>query len=100
MEVQESVRVSVRANTDLGDGSRTSLSGHSVLWTENDQIALFSSGGGKGILVLTNGAGTTSGLFEGTIQGSVAPYYGFYPATNGISKSGGAVNFSVPQVQT
>ena len=99
-EPDETVQVKVRAYSGTQDPTKTSISGTSVLWSENDQIAFFSSGGGKGILSLTSGAGTTSATFEGTVQGSVAPFFGFYPAANGISKAGGSVNFSLPQVQT
>ena len=97
MEAQESMYVSVRANTQ--GATKTSLSDLSVLWSENDQIAFFSSGGGKGTLTLKSGAGTSSAVFEGTAQGSVTPFFGFYPAANGISKANSCINFSVPQVQ-
>ena len=99
-EVEERVPVIVRARSAVQEDARTSLSLTHVFWSENDEIAFFSSGGGKGLLKLTSGAGTASAVFEGTVQGSVVPYYGFYPAANGISKAGGCVNFSVPQVQT
>lgn len=99
IEPQESsVWLSIKAHNP--ETLKTSLSGGSVLWSENDELACFSSGGGKGILQLVSGAGTSSGVFEGTVQGSVAPYFCFYPAANGISKGGGSVNFRVPQTQT
>lgn len=97
---EESVRVCVKASTCQQDATKTTLSWPNVLWSENDKIAFFSTGGGKGVLKLQNGAGSTSATFSGTIQGSLAPFFGFYPAANGISKSGGNVNFFVPQEQT
>jgi len=100
IEPQESVQVSVRARTGIQESTKTSLSGLSVLWSENDQIAFFSTGGGKGILTLTSGAGTVSGQFEGTAKGTVTPYFGFYPAANGVSKANGCINYTLPQVQT
>lgn len=96
----ESVWVSLRANASLQEEAKTTLSGTHTVWSENDKIAIFSSGGGRGVLTLTEGAGTTSAVFGGTAQGTVVPYYGFYPEENGISKTGGRVNYSLPQVQT
>ena len=99
LEPDESVWISVRAKTDSPE-AKTSLSGSEVLWSSNDEVAIFSTGGGKGILKLQSGEGTTSAMFEGTAQGSMTPFFCFYPAANAISKASGNVNFSVPQVQT
>jgi len=97
---EETVQVCIRAHSGAQESTKTSLSGLQVLWSQSDQIAFFSSGGGKGTLSLKSGAGESSAVFEGTVQGTVTPYYGFYPAANGVSKAGGSVNFTLPQVQT
>ena len=76
--------------------SRTTMgNNYSVLWSEGDAIALLGVTGTElaeaGVLELSNGAGTQSGVFEGDLEQKYDNYYAYYPAdrvqdvyTNGL----------------
>lgn len=76
--------------------SRTTMgNNYSVLWSEGDAIALLGVTGTElaeaGVLELSNGAGTQSGVFEGDLEQKYDNYYSYYPAdrvqnvyTNGL----------------
>ena len=67
--------------------SRTTMgNNYSVLWSEGDAIALLGVTGTElaeaGVLELSNGAGTQSGVFEGDLEQKYDNYYAYYPADN------------------
>lgn len=76
--------------------SRTTMgNNYSVLWSEGDAITLLGVTGTElseaGVLELSNGAGTQSGVFEGDLEQKYDNYYAYYPAervqdvyTNGL----------------
>ena len=65
--------VTISAVTENGNGSKTSIEDLNVNWSVGDQIKMNGS-----VLTLKEGAGTTEGIFEGTVTGE-APYYVGYP---------------------
>lgn len=97
---QEGETITVSATSAAFVESRTSLDGTSVLWGEGDRIKLFSNNGSDATFALTAGAETADASFTGTVPGTPAPYYGFYPADNAVSLSGNAVNYILPKVQS
>lgn len=81
-------------------GTKTSLSGSSVFWTEGDQIKLFNSTNPEGVVfTLTNGAGTKHGKFTGAAVSGSGPFYAVYPASSASELSGSTVSVTLPQVQ-
>ena len=76
--------------------SRTTMgNNYSVLWSEGDAIALLGVSSENlveaGMLTLSNGAGTQSGVFEGDLEQKYDNYCAYYPAdrvqnvyTNGL----------------
>ncbi len=67
--------------------SRTTMgNNYSVLWSEGDAITLLGITSTElaeaGVLELSNGAGTQSGVFEGDLKQKYDNYYAYYPAEN------------------
>lgn len=59
--------------------------GHTVLWSEGDAIAIIGvsedhNDADFAAFLLTEGAGTTSGVFEGDLKQKYENYYAYYPA--------------------
>lgn len=78
-------KVKVVFNASSKEGSeKTSLSGSSVLWSEGDQVMIYAGDEDYdgNVFDITEGWGTTAGIFEGWLQESAtAPYYAVYPAS-------------------
>ena len=71
-----------RATTELA--TRTTLDGeHNVVWSEGDQIAVFGITDASNAIGyqfdLVEGAGTTNGVFSGSVESGYAGYYAIYP---------------------
>lgn len=71
-----------RATTELA--TRTTLDGeHNVVWSEGDQIAVFGITDASNAIgyqfELVEGAGTTNGVFSGSVESGYAGYYAIYP---------------------
>lgn len=93
----------VKASIAATDGgSKTSIGGlvdgdnpyYPVLWSADDQIAVFS--GEKtdaAVLTLTKGAGTQSGEFSGATIDAAESYLAAYPAT--ATRSGNTITFDL-----
>ncbi len=82
LDVTVSPDKTFRATTELA--SRTTLDGdYNVIWSEGDQIVVFGitdSANHEGqVFTLSEGAGTTDGVFTGSLDGEFANYYAFYP---------------------
>lgn len=75
----QSGNFSVTATT--GTDTRTTVEGYTVKWSVDDQIYVYG-GEAYGTLKLTDGAGSTSGTFTGTIKNGTANdlKYAVYPA--------------------
>ena len=84
----ESRTVTVSAVTESGGGSKTSIDGLNVKWSVGDKISMNGCE-----LTLKEGAGTTKGVFEGTVTGT-DPYYVGYPAEY-ISYDADPLSFSI-----
>ena len=69
-----------------------------VVWSANDAFALIGNDGSKSRFTLSSGAGTASGVFNGTASGS-APWYALYPDSEDISIADGAIHFKLPASQ-
>lgn len=92
----------VELKADIADNvaSKTILSqGSKVFWESGDAIAVFVDGAvDASIFSLTDGAGTSSGTFAGTVSGD--SYIGVYPLAICGTASGGAVSVTLPSEQT
>lgn len=82
LNVSLSSTKTLRATTELA--SRTTLDGnYNVIWSEGDEIVIFgisdSENNDGRIFTLSEGAGTTNGVFAGSLDGEYANYYAFYP---------------------
>ena len=81
------------------DATKTGLKDDtSVVWTKGDAVALFTANT-KDRFELTEGAGTNSATFAGSTAGT-APYYAFYPYSNECTLKDGAIEFTLPGIQT
>ncbi len=82
VDVAAATTKTFRATTELA--TRTTLDGdHNVIWSKNDQIVVFGitdaqNNSGKAFQ-LVEGAGTTVGVFSGSIDNGYAGYYALYP---------------------
>lgn len=86
----QSENFSVTATTEAD--TRTTIDQYSVLWSENDKIYVYGTGV-SGTLNLTNGQGTKSGTFTGTIKGdATALTYAVYPEPE-ITDANKSINF-------
>lgn len=94
-------RIAIGANIESDSQTKTSLEGHSVLWSENDKIRLYTAEGGSGEFTLVSGAGTRNARFTGTLAAS-STYFGVYPAgaADGFDRNTKNLMFSLPAVQT
>lgn len=102
-KVDDNLMVFSASLEQLVPETKTALStGNSVVWSEGDQIRVYSSSNFVGeVFTLISGAGTVDGVFSGTISGS-GPYYAIYPAdaAGTITYEGGlTLNLSVPTTQ-
>ena len=92
---------SFEASLETPDVSRTALlPGGSVVWSEGDEIKIFSAVQAGGSVFSTDAAsaGSSSAVFRGSIEGE-APFYALYPASAGTSLSGDGLGVSLPAVQ-
>ncbi len=74
--------------------------GTTVVWSEGDAIKVFSAydyQGGE--LILTSGAGKTTARFSGQCSES-GPWYAVYPSSSVNSFNDGAIDITMPAVQT
>ena len=85
--------VTISAVTESGGGSKTAIDGHKVNWSEGDVISMNGCE-----LTLKEGAGTTEGVFEGTVTGE-APYYVGYPA-GATTHEGATLKLNIPATMT
>ena len=77
------------------------LDGTQVLWTENDQISIFSNSNSNGEIysIKAEDAGKDKASFTGVDVGA-APWYALYPADAAASISDGKLLFMISGVQT
>ena len=96
-------RIILTATQDDEAGTRTHLNdSKQVVWGEGDALSVFDAQGINQPFELTNGFGTTTAKFEGTVTpSSVTEYYAVYPYGAGYAISGGTVTGVVlPSSQT
>ena len=96
-------RIILTATQDDEAGTRTHLNdSKQVVWSEGDALSVFDAQGINQPFELTNGFGTTTAKFEGTVTpSSVTEYYAVYPYGAGYAISGGTVTGVVlPSSQT
>lgn len=82
-------------------GERTGfdVDGRTSIWTEGDVIKIFSSSDAEGSeFILSEGAGTNYGVFEGELVKS-ANYAAAYPANLASSTDGSTIIFNLPGTQ-
>ena len=94
----------IRAGINQPDsGLKTSGTNGTINWSANDKI-MVSNGTTSASFTLSEGAGTTSGTFQGPAAFFDDNFTGYvtaaYPAGNVTSISGSTVTFSLPEVQT
>ena len=85
--------------TAQGDGfsSKTSLSGTSIIWSDEDAIKVFN-GSTSEQYVIESGQGSSTAVFTGNeIEGET--YYAVYPYSAGASLSAGVITATVPATQ-
>ncbi len=96
-------RIILTATQDEDAGTRTYLrNDKQVVWGEGDALSVFDARGINQAFELTNGFGTTTAKFEGTVSASsVTEYYAVYPYGAGYAISDGTVTGVVlPSSQT
>ena len=96
-------RITLTATQDDEAGTRTYLNdSKQVVWSEGDALSVFDAQGINQPFELTNGFGTTTAKFEGTVSaGCVTNYYAVYPYGAGYAISDGTVTGVVlPSSQT
>lgn len=76
-------KMRIKATTESASVKTTLGSDYSVLWSSGDAIALFGISASQGVanaglFELVDGAGTTSGIFEGELN-DFESYYALYP---------------------
>lgn len=101
-QAEVSFAARLTATTEEDAGTRASLSTGSgvsrVLWSEDDQIAVFIDGNTKpDIFSLESGAGSKQATFKGGASG--ASYYAFYPLSMIPSVSGNTIRVTLPAKQ-
>ena len=79
--------------------TRTALNGANTVWSEHDQIKVVLNDGTAVNAELTDGAGTTTGEFEGMVPSGKTALYAVYPASAYASVDGTTVNVTVPAAQ-
>lgn len=82
VDVAATTTKTFRATTELA--TRTTLDGdHNVIWSENDRIVVFgitdAQNNSGSVFQLVEGAGTTVGVFSGSIDNRYDGYYALYP---------------------
>ena len=96
-------RIILTATQDDDAGTRTYLrNDKQVVWGEGDALSVFDARGINQAFELTNGFGTTTAKFEGTVSAScVTNYYAVYPYGEGYTISSGTVTgVTLPAEQT
>ena len=96
-------RIILTATQDEDAGTRTYLDNdRQVVWGEGDALSVFDAQGINQPFELTNGFGTTTAKFEGTVSAScVTKYYAVYPYGADYAISDGTVTgVDLPSVQT
>ena len=96
-------RIILTATQDDEAGTRTYLrNDKQVVWSEGDALSVFDAQGINQPFELTNGFGSTTAKFEGTVSAScVTNYYAVYPYGEGYTISDGTVTGVVlPSSQT
>ncbi len=78
--------------------SRTSLSSNAVVWNTGDKISILSEGEND-LFVLSFGASSSEGIFEGEELPPAERYYALYPYSRTASFDGQNICFSLPEVQ-
>ncbi len=84
----------VNASIDT-EGTRTAMSGTSVVWSERDEIGVFANNASLGHMnvkyTLTSGEGTTSATFNGTPEGGYVKRVAYYPYSDLATYVGSAI---------
>ena len=96
-------RITLTATQDDEAGTRTYLrNDKQVVWGEGDALSVFDARGINQAFELTNGFGTTTATYEGTVSaGCVTNYYAVYPYSEGyIISSGTVTGVTLPAEQT
>ena len=96
-------RIILTATQDDEAGTRTHLNdSKQVVWGEGDALSVFDAQGINQAFELTNGFGTTTATYEGTVSaGCVTNYYAVYPYSEGYTISSGTVTgVTLPAEQT
>ena len=96
-------RIILTATQDDEAGTRTYLrNDKQVVWGEGDALSVFDARGINQAFELTNGFGTTTATYEGTVSaGCVTNYYAVYPYSEGYTISSGTVTgVTLPAEQT
>ena len=85
---EKQAQMTINATIEGEEGTRTSLGGGSSLyyplWSENDQIAVYSGAGSPAMYTLQSGAGSREATFGGDqLTGSVVGLYPYSAASDG-----------------
>lgn len=84
------------------DAAKTTLDagGFITRWDNGDQIGVYSGNTGtQGLFTLVGeSAGSTDGIFKGSLSG--APQYAYFPYTSGAGNNAKAVALNLPETQT
>ncbi|MCQ2336986.1 MAG: hypothetical protein MJ010_07405 [Paludibacteraceae bacterium] len=80
---------------------KTAIDGSDILWSTGDQVKIYAGTSTEGNpFTLTDGAGTTSAIFEGWIaETATAPYYAVYPSSAAQGIDGSTIKYSIPANQ-
>ena len=85
--------------TAISEDTKTTLSSGNTVWSTGDQIKVILDDGTAITAVLTDGANSTTGTFQGMVPGGKAAMYAVYPASAYSSVSGTTVNVAVSAEQ-
>ncbi len=87
-------------DSSAGTDTRTSLQPDlSVFWSANDRIRVFDGSEYDNVFTLTEGAGSSSGIFEGLAMAGAGTYYALYPYSQDASFTGSEIRASLPAEQ-
>ena len=96
---KESVKIRDMVFSAESELTRTSLSGTSVLWSDNDEISVFSGLANQRFVISQMGNGNASASFSGSAV-SASTYYALYPYDENATNSNGVITTTLPATQT
>ena len=97
---EEGITKTFKATGESNSGTKTSLSGNQVLWSEGDCISIFNAAcpAGEEYSIAPGDSGKGEASFTGTDIGA-GPWYSLYPHSLSGSFGEGAISFTLPGTQ-